>query len=409
MLRGVMKSLRRSLLSRSVSVLAMAGVAVLVAPLAGAGTASADPIDDQRAQVEYYADQLEQLEEDMYRLAEEYDIALDELADLEDDVAAAEEAVAAKRAEVADLQEELADVAVQSFMSAGSSGMGVFSEPSAFNEELQRSELTRVALSSGTADSDDLEEAVNDLAEEQENLEAQREAQEQKADEVAAAKQAAEAQTAEYEEAQAEAEAKLGELIREEQERRARESYERMQREAAEAEARAQAQAEAQQAESASPASDSNTSGGGGNTSSGGGGGNTSDGDGGGGGGSPAIPAASSRAGTAINAAMTQIGVPWVFGKAEPGVAFDCSGLTSWAWAQAGVSMPHQSAQQFNTFPHVPASSAQPGDLIFYYSPISHVGMYVGNGNMVHSPNSGSTVHVRAVNWDKVVGVARPS
>jgi len=105
---------------------------------------------------------------------------------------------------------------------------------------------------------------------------------------------------------------------------------------------------------------------------------------------------------------MTQIGVPWVFAKAEPGVAFDCSGLTSWSWAQAGVSMPHQSRAQYATFPHVPSSAVQPGDLIFFYSPISHVGMYIGNGQMIHSPNSGSTVHVRTVNWSNVTGVARP-
>jgi cell wall-associated NlpC family hydrolase len=402
MLRDSMKSLHRT-----VSVLATAGVAVLVAPLAGAGTARADPIDDQRAQVEYYADQLEQLEEDMFRLAEEYDIAVDELGDLEHDVAAAEEAVAAKQSEVAQLQEDLADVAVHSYMNAGSSGMSVFSEPSAFNEELQRSELTRVALSSGTADSDDLREAVNDLAEEQENLEAQRAAQEQKAEEVAAAREAAETQTEEYEQAKAEAEDKLGDLIREEQERRARESYERMQREAAEAQARAEAQAQAQaqeqaqaqqaqqQSQSAQPTSGSGSTSG--NRSAPAAAPSA-----------PAIPAASSRAGTAVSAAMTQTGVPWVFGKAEPGVAFDCSGLTSWAWAQAGVGLPHQSAQQYGSTTHVPSSAAQPGDLIFFYSPISHVGMYIGGGQMIHSPASGSTVHVRSVNWSNVVGVGRP-
>jgi len=105
---------------------------------------------------------------------------------------------------------------------------------------------------------------------------------------------------------------------------------------------------------------------------------------------------------------MGQLGVPWVFAMAEPGVGFDCSGLTSWAWAQAGVSMPHQSAMQFNSLPHVPIPDAQPGDLIFYYSPISHVGIYLGGGKLVHAPNSGSVVNVTTVNWNKVVGVGRP-
>ena len=90
-------------------------------------------------------------------------------------------------------------------------------------------------------------------------------------------------------------------------------------------------------------------------------------------------------------------------------MAFDCSGLTSWAWGQAGVYLPHQSAQQYASVPHVPSSAAQPGDLVFFYSPISHVGIYIGGGMMIDSPNSGATVRRAAVNWGNVVGVGRPS
>ena len=105
---------------------------------------------------------------------------------------------------------------------------------------------------------------------------------------------------------------------------------------------------------------------------------------------------------------MSQIGVPYRYAAATPGVAFDCSGLTSWAWGQAGVYLPHQSAQQYASLPKVPASSAQPGDLIFFYSPISHVSMYIGGGTQVHAPNTGSTVTTASVNWGRVVGVGRP-
>ncbi len=120
------------------------------------------------------------------------------------------------------------------------------------------------------------------------------------------------------------------------------------------------------------------------------------------------IPQASSRAGTAVNAAMSVLGVPYVAYKADPSSGFDCSGLTSWAWAQAGVGLPHQSRMQYNSLPHVPIEAAQPGDLLFFYSPISHVSMYLGGGQQVHAPNSGSVVSVVAVNWGKVVGVGRP-
>ena len=120
------------------------------------------------------------------------------------------------------------------------------------------------------------------------------------------------------------------------------------------------------------------------------------------------IPAASSRAGTAVNAAMSQLGVPYVGYQASPGVGFDCSGLTSWAWGQAGVGLPHQSRAQFGSLPHVPIEAAQPGDLLFFYSPISHVSMYIGGGQQIHAPATGDVVKIVPVNWGKVVGVGRP-
>ena len=106
---------------------------------------------------------------------------------------------------------------------------------------------------------------------------------------------------------------------------------------------------------------------------------------------------------------MSQQGVGYKYAAASPGVAFDCSGLTSWAWGTAGVYLPHQSAQQYASIPHVPSSAAQPGDLIFYYSPISHVGLYVGGGRMVHATSPGNPVTVASVNWGNVTGVGRPS
>jgi cell wall-associated NlpC family hydrolase len=120
------------------------------------------------------------------------------------------------------------------------------------------------------------------------------------------------------------------------------------------------------------------------------------------------VPQASSRAGTAVNAAMSQLGVPYVGYQASPGVGFDCSGLTSWAWGQAGVGLPHNSAAQYASLPHISSDQAQPGDLLFYHSPISHVAMYLGGGSQIHAPSTGDVVKVVGVNWGNVVGVARP-
>lgn len=387
-------------------------LAVAVLPTVLPSPAAADPIDDQKALVAKITDELEELEERSDILAEDYVTANDELNQLTAEVKVAEQKVAEQQAAVDALRGQLSQVAVQAYMGAGTNGLGpMFTDSDSLNDSLQRDQLSRVAMSAGTATTDELDQAVADLEQEQATLAAKREDAEEKAEQVEAAKQANDEQKAEYTQARKDAEAKLGTLIQEEEERRARESYEKMQREAEQAAARQraaqqQAAAQAQQSQSRPAAG---TSSGGGNS----GGGNSGGNSGGGAASVPAaakapVPQASSRAGTAVNAAMGQQGVPYKFAASSPGVAFDCSGLTAWAWEQAGVSLPHQSRAQYASLPHVPVSEAQPGDLLFFYSPISHVSIYLGNGMHVHAPNSGTVVKVASVNWSNVVGVGRP-
>ena len=122
-------------------------------------------------------------------------------------------------------------------------------------------------------------------------------------------------------------------------------------------------------------------------------------------------PVNASAAQIAVGAALSVQGTQYVWGSADPSVGFDCSGLTSWAWAQAGVYIPHSSAAQYSSLPHVPLGSVQPGDLIFYYSPISHVALYIGGGQIVHArhPGPGGEVQVQSMyGYDNPVGAARP-
>jgi peptidoglycan DL-endopeptidase CwlO len=119
-------------------------------------------------------------------------------------------------------------------------------------------------------------------------------------------------------------------------------------------------------------------------------------------------PPVSAGAATAVAAATSQLGVPYVAFALEPGVAFDCSGLTAWAWKQAGVTLWHQSGMQYAQLPHVAVADAQPGDLLFYHSPIRHVSIYIGNGKMIHAPSAGSVVQIGTVIWSNVVGIGRP-
>ena len=121
---------------------------------------------------------------------------------------------------------------------------------------------------------------------------------------------------------------------------------------------------------------------------------------------SVSVPA-SGRAAAAVQYALAQVGDAYVYGAAGES-AFDCSGLTMRAWAQAGVSLPHSSSAQFGSGPHIAASDLQPGDLVFYYSPISHVGMYIGNGMIVHAANPGTGVAVAGLYSMPYVGAVRP-
>ena len=124
----------------------------------------------------------------------------------------------------------------------------------------------------------------------------------------------------------------------------------------------------------------------------------------------PRLPAnvpVSGRAAAAVNYALAQVGDAYVYGAAGPS-AFDCSGLTMMAWAQAGVGLPHSSSAQQGSGSPVSSSSLQPGDLVFYYSPVSHVGIYIGGGKIVHAANPSSGVQVAGVFSMPYSGAVRP-
>ncbi len=105
-----------------------------------------------------------------------------------------------------------------------------------------------------------------------------------------------------------------------------------------------------------------------------------------------AAHAPSVQAGIAVEAALSRQGLPYVWGAVGPDT-FDCSGLMLWAWQQAGVEIPRNSAAQAG-LPQVPLDQLQPGDLVTYYSPVSHVGMYVGDGKVLHASMPGVPIKV---------------
>jgi cell wall-associated NlpC family hydrolase len=118
------------------------------------------------------------------------------------------------------------------------------------------------------------------------------------------------------------------------------------------------------------------------------------------------VAAPTAAAQTAVDTALAQLGDPYVWAGAGPDV-FDCSGLTQYAYGTAGVYLPHSSRMQSGMGIPVSAADLQPGDLVFFYSPVSHVGMYIGNGQMVHAPTSGDVVKVTDLAYMPGLSAAR--
>jgi cell wall-associated NlpC family hydrolase len=118
------------------------------------------------------------------------------------------------------------------------------------------------------------------------------------------------------------------------------------------------------------------------------------------------LPEATNVETTALRAALTQRGKPYLWGSAGPD-DYDCSGLVVWAYAQEGISMPHYTGSLWDTGEHISRGDLAPGDLVFFGPDIDHVGFYIGNGLMVDAPHSGSDVRVEAVWWGQYVGAVR--
>ena len=348
-----------------------AGISLVESP------ASAGSVDDAKRKVGQIADQLEAAEEEVDRLSEELAIAVENKRQLEVEIVSTEVEIAAKQTELGGVQGQMSDLAIEAFVGGGRGGSisGLLAPGGGPNESVQRQYLTEIALNVGLANSDQLDALITDLDDLQGRLERDRADAEDLAARITQDEVTTQNEIDKLFALSAKAERELGQALSAERARRA-------------AAAAAAAREDAER-----------ITGGRGN---GGGGSNPEPFDPG------SVPPSSSRGAIAVAAAKSQIGVRYIKYMSREGVGFDCSGLTGWAWEQAGVSIPHQSRQQFNTTARVPIAYIEPGDLIYFYSPITHVGIYVGGGMMVDAPGPGRFVRLAAVTFSKVVGVSRP-
>jgi len=352
-----------------------AGISLVESP-AGAGS-----VDDAKRKVGQIADQLEAAEEEVDRLSEELAIAVENKRQLEVEIVSTEVEIAAKQTELGGVQGQMSDLAIEAFVGGGRGGSisGLLAPGGGPNESVQRQYLTEIALNVGLASSDQLDALITDLDDLQGRLERDRSDAEDLAARITQDEVTTQNEIDKLFALSAKAERELGQALSAERARRA-------------AAAAAAAREEAERL----------AGGGGGGGGNGGGGSNPEPFDPG------TVPPSSSRGAIAVAAAKSQVGVPYIKYMSREGVGFDCSGLTAWAWGQAGVSIPHQSRQQFNTTDHVPIAYIEPGDLIYFYSPITHVGIYIGGGMMVDAPGPGRFVRYAAVTFSKVTGVSRP-
>lgn len=363
------------------------GALLVVSSVGVTRSASASPVDDKRKEAQKIASQIDSLQNQSFSLGAEYDRVETELTKVDGEVATAQKRVAALEAQVSTMRTAVQGFAVQSYI-YGVQGEGVaavLGGADAPAVAAQREQYTELVLGSSVSKIDELETVSQDATHERQALEAKQAQKRTLQKALADKKSEVEASIKKANDLQSKVKGQLATLLVQEQNRRAQEAAARARQQVA-TPARATggqrtltaARTPARVAAPSGPRAGAN------------------------------VPAPSSGAGGAVAAALSQLGVSYRYATAIPGVAFDCSGLTAWAWGQAGVGLPHQSGAQFASLPHVGQGDAQPGDLLFFYSPIGHVAIYIGNGQMVHATHPGDVVKVAGVSWDRVVGIGRP-
>jgi cell wall-associated NlpC family hydrolase len=342
--------------------------------------AGADALSSAQAQAAQITTQLATDQQRLDTTSEQYDAAQQQVQQVQQQITQIQAAVAEDRGQVANDTSDLRQQAVSSYMS-GTSDSDLQTLFSSGGEQAAiAGEYQSVASGNISGAIDALSVAQTHLASQQSQLQSAQSQAQNALDQASAAQQAAQATIANQQATLARVQGQIGALVAQRQAAEAAASHAAFLAQVAR-EAATHVDAPTRGSNPTSPRPVSPL---------------------------PNLPAAGGAA-TALAAAESQIGVPYVWGGESPGRGFDCSGLVQWAWRQAGVDLPRTAAAQYDAIPHVPLSDLQPGDLLFWGDGgISHVGMYVGGGEIINAPETGELVRIEPI-WDNgLVGAGRP-
>ncbi|MGB3411249.1 MAG: NlpC/P60 family protein [Microthrixaceae bacterium] len=372
-------------------------VAIVLSMVTLGGSASAQSVESLRDRAAAAAARLNTLQAQSDALNEKYLQTQEDIDQLKERQDANSTAVDKAKAELEKARGEAADYLVEAYVGASVNDRVVVSSNNV-NEAVNQKVMLSLLKSDRTQLADKLDVGRQDLEDLQAELKASRDALDKRRADQADIVKKIEASVGDQQAILNGANSELNEAIRAEQARIQAAAAEKARVEAQRAEARrvaaanasaaAAASARASEATNAAPRRRRN------NPSSGGSSGYSAP---------PAfvpppIPASSVNSGAAgaIAAARSRMGTPYRWGGSTP-AGFDCSGLMMWAWAQVGVSLPRTSGAQRSATQRISRSQLQPGDLVFSGNPVHHVGMYVGGGQMIHSPHTGDVVKISSL------------
>jgi cell wall-associated NlpC family hydrolase len=370
-------------------------VACLLVATTASPPASADPIAEKRAEAERIAAELEGQGERISVLAEQVNNARLEAERVEAEAAAAAAELARAEREVAASEQRLRTQAVNAYVRGGRLPAVQAIVTGSADEIGVRREYVRAVMSQEQDALAALRVAKEERSVRKASLEETRRAARDALAAVEASRRAAAAAEAQQRATLGRVQGELATLVEADRKRReeeaARKAREELARRQAAEEAerrRRQAEEEARRARTPGPTTTTTAKSPGGDGPS-----------------EPTRPPAAG-ADAAVAEAKRQLGKPYEWGAAGPD-SFDCSGLTQWSWKAGGRSLPHSSQAQYSATSRVALSDLQPGDLVFYGSPIHHVGIYVGDGQMIEASETGKPVRYASIFRRDYVGAGR--